>query len=403
MAFNLIDMVRDRFSGNVVQQMGSSLGEDPGTLGRALPGAIAAVGGSVVERGSTEAGASRLMSQLNEGGFTGPNAGNEDVMSPDMAERGHGMLGGLFGDKLSTITSTLTRTGGLSNSGSASKLLAMVAPIMMGVIGKQVRDNRMSAGGLSQLLGSQRSSIASMLPAGLGNLLGAKPTRAVEEVVTETRTTPSVETVRRAPVEHVAQQQHTPPKRNLSWVIPVALLALLAGWFLTRSRRDHTRQQQASVTQPAPQQRPTDQATGGAGTAGTGRVPPVANDAQSMRQAFDSGAASFILAGVGFQQGSAQMTPQSDASVGQLASVMRDKPDSRIRIAGHTDGTGDAAANQQLARQRAESVRSALISDGVDANRVEVASAGASAPVASDNTAQGRDQNRRIEVQVLSR
>ena len=402
MAFNLIDMVRDRFSGNVVQQLGSSLGEDPGTLGRALPGAIAAVGGSVVDRGSTEAGASRLLSQLNEGGFTGPDAGNEDVTSPNLMERGQGMLGGLFGDKLGTITSALTRTGGLSNSGSASKLLAMVAPVMMGVIGKHVRDNRLGAGGLSQMLGGQRSAISAALPAGLGGILGARPTRAVEEVVTE-RSTPSVETVRRAPVEHVAQQHAAPPKRNLSWVIPVALLALLAGWFLTRGRRDHTRREQASVTQPAQQQRPADEGVGGAGTAGTGKVPPVASDAQGMRQAFESGAASFILAGVGFEEGSARLTPQSTAAVGQLAAVMRDKPNSRVRIEGHTDGTGDANTNRQLAQQRAESVRTALVQDGIDANRVEAVGAGAQSPVATNSTTQGRDQNRRIEVQVLSR
>ncbi|MFY1825438.1 OmpA family protein [Myxococcus fulvus] len=401
--FNLIDMVRERFTGNVMQKMGSSLGEDPMSLGRALPGAIAAIGGSVAERGSTEGGAQRLLSQLNEGGFTGPNAGNEDVFAPDMAERGQGMLTGLFGDKLGAVTSALGRTGGLSNSKSASGMMAMVAPILMGVIGKHVRDNRMGASGLSQLLGGQRSLLAAAMPAGLGSILGmggAGP-RVVEEVQ-EARSIPTVETVRRQqPIERVPVHHDEPKKRNLGWVIPVALLALLAGWFLTRSRRDEPRRQQASVTQPAPQ-RQVDTGVGGAGTAGMS-TPTIARDAQTMRQAIEGGAKSFVLAGVGFEEGSARLTPQSDASVGQLASVLREKPNARVRIEGHTDSTGDANINRQLAQQRAESVRSALVADGIAANRVDVAAVGSGQPVASNDTEQGRDMNRRIEVQVLSR
>ncbi|AKF85930.1 hypothetical protein MFUL124B02_18925 [Myxococcus fulvus 124B02] len=401
--FNLIDMVRERFTGNVMQKMGSSLGEDPMSLGRALPGAIAAIGGSVAERGSTEGGAQRLLSQLNEGGFTGPNAGNEDPFAPDMAERGQGMLSGLFGDKLGAVTSALGRTGGLSNSKSATGMMAMVAPILMGVIGKHVRDNRMGASGLSQLLGGQRSLLAAAMPAGLGSILGmggAGP-RVVEEVQ-EARSIPTVETVRRQqPIERVPVHHDEPKKRNLGWVIPVALLALLAGWFLTRSRRDEPRRQQASVTQPAPRQQ-VDTGVGGAGTAGMS-TPTIARDAQTMRQAIEGGAKSFVLAGVGFEEGSARLTPQSDASVGQLASVLREKPNARVRIEGHTDSTGDANVNRQLAQQRAEAVRSALVADGISANRVDVAAVGSGQPVASNDTAQGRDMNRRIEVQVLSR
>ncbi|MFY2559227.1 OmpA family protein [Corallococcus terminator] len=414
MAFNLIDMVRERFTGNVMQKMGSAMGEDPSTLGKALPGVIATIGGSVAERGSTEAGAQRLMSQLNEGGYTGPNAGNEDILSADTEERGQGMLSGLFGDKLGSITSALGRSGGFSNSKSAGGMMALVAPMIMGVIGKHVRDNRMGAAGLGQLLGSQKSLLSSALPAGLGSLLGiggaaaAVGPRVVEEVH-ETRAIPTVETVRRQqPIERAPVHHAEPKKKNLSWVIPVALLALLAGWFLTRGRRSEPRREQAAVTQPArpqaqpqPQQRPTDTGVGGSGTAGS--TPAIARDAQSMRQAIDSGARSFILAGVGFEEGSATLTPQSDASVGQLASVLREKPNSRVRIAGHTDATGDANVNRQLAQRRAEAVRSALVADGISANRVDVAAVGAEQPVASNNTQQGRDMNRRIEVQVLSR
>lgn len=81
-----------------------------------------------------------------------------------------------------------------------------------------------------------------------------------------------------------------------------------------------------------------------------------------------------------------------------LARSMNDYPNSRIEVVGHTDSTGDAAYNQDLSERRAYAVRRILISNGVAASRIYATGMGEMQPVASNSTAAGRQQNRRVEV-----
>jgi outer membrane protein OmpA-like peptidoglycan-associated protein len=81
-----------------------------------------------------------------------------------------------------------------------------------------------------------------------------------------------------------------------------------------------------------------------------------------------------------------------------IASGLQANAGANFLIEGHTDSTGDAAHNMDLARRRAEAVKSVLVSQfGIDAARLTTAGLGASKPVASNNTPQGRADNRRVE------
>ena len=74
---------------------------------------------------------------------------------------------------------------------------------------------------------------------------------------------------------------------------------------------------------------------------------------------------------------------------------------SSVEISGHTDSTGSSDYNQRLSEQRAQSVASYLISGGVQASRLFVLGRGESAPIASNDTPQGRQTNRRVEIRIL--
>ncbi len=80
---------------------------------------------------------------------------------------------------------------------------------------------------------------------------------------------------------------------------------------------------------------------------------------------------------------------------------MTHRASARVRIAGHTDGVGDPEENQRLSEARAEAVRDYLVSHGIDASRVEAVGYGDTQPVASNDTDEGRAQNRRIEAVEL--
>lgn len=104
------------------------------------------------------------------------------------------------------------------------------------------------------------------------------------------------------------------------------------------------------------------------------------------------------LGDVLFEVDKANLKPGAARSLDQLAMALRDDPDAKIQIEGHTDSTGSRAHNMDLSRRRAESVQSYLVTHGVDSSRLSTRGLGPDYPVATNTTAAGRQQNRRVEV-----
>lgn len=106
------------------------------------------------------------------------------------------------------------------------------------------------------------------------------------------------------------------------------------------------------------------------------------------------------LGDVLFQTDRAELQGSAARSLDRLASFMREFPDRTLLIEGYTDSTGSAAYNQALSERRANAVRDALVSRGVDAHRIVAHGLGETSPVASNDTASGRALNRRVEVVI---
>lgn len=106
--------------------------------------------------------------------------------------------------------------------------------------------------------------------------------------------------------------------------------------------------------------------------------------------------------GILFDVNSDRIRPESTPTLEEIGKMLVEHPDLRIAIEGHTDSDGDDAHNQQLSERRAAAVRRSLISTyGVDAGRLESAGYGETQPVAGNETPEGRQQNRRVELVVL--
>jgi outer membrane protein OmpA-like peptidoglycan-associated protein len=91
---------------------------------------------------------------------------------------------------------------------------------------------------------------------------------------------------------------------------------------------------------------------------------------------------------------------ESTRELADLAAVLKDYPDTVLVIEGHTDSTGSAAHNKTLSQARAHTVIEALASDGVDHSRLTAKGLGEDRPAGSNATAEGRAQNRRVEVHI---
>ena len=120
-----------------------------------------------------------------------------------------------------------------------------------------------------------------------------------------------------------------------------------------------------------------------------------ANGLEAIKVTFDSG----IL----FATNKADLNATSKASLTQFAEVLKENKDMDIAIFGHTDNTGTDAVNNPLSKNRAQSVSKFLKSQGVASSQIKtIDGQGSKNPVADNSTAEGRKQNRRVEVYMYA-
>ncbi|MBC7922343.1 MAG: OmpA family protein [Ferruginibacter sp.] len=117
-----------------------------------------------------------------------------------------------------------------------------------------------------------------------------------------------------------------------------------------------------------------------------------AKEIKVLKEAFDN---------LEFQVGKAVISAKSLPSLDELAGVLTQQPAYRLRIDGHTDNVGNAAANRQLSRARANAVRDYLVKQGVATGKFVTEGFGSTKPVTSNKTAAGRQKNRRVEMKII--
>jgi outer membrane protein OmpA-like peptidoglycan-associated protein len=106
------------------------------------------------------------------------------------------------------------------------------------------------------------------------------------------------------------------------------------------------------------------------------------------------------LGDVLFDTGRAELNPGASRKLDQLAQFLNEHKDRRVQIDGFTDSVGTDAYNEDLSRRRADAVKSALLTRGIDASRIGTEGYGKAYPVANNNDSGGRQLNRRVEVVI---
>lgn len=113
--------------------------------------------------------------------------------------------------------------------------------------------------------------------------------------------------------------------------------------------------------------------------------------------------ATMVLNNIFFETNKATIKTESTAELTRLANLLVENPTIRLEISGHTDNVGSYRSNQKLSEARAKSVVQYIINQGVDSGRLEYKGYSFNQPIADNNTAEGRAQNRRVEFKVLSK
>lgn len=107
-----------------------------------------------------------------------------------------------------------------------------------------------------------------------------------------------------------------------------------------------------------------------------------------------------LPAGITFDVDSATVKSEFRGPLRQVAQTLIEYPSSYVDVIGHTDSTGSASYNQALSERRAQSVANVLASDGVRRQRLVAYGYGETQPIASNDTPQGRAENRRVELLI---
>jgi outer membrane protein OmpA-like peptidoglycan-associated protein len=206
-----------------------------------------------------------------------------------------------------------------------------------------------------------------------------------------------------APPSNIHVGPATKKTNWLPWLLlGLALLALLFG--LRRCSKDDTAARVAPVpatettttttTTTAPAATPaTDTAAALAGTSGVGTY--LAGTEALPR--------TFVFEKLHFDTAKSDIRAADRDELNALSAAMKQYPNARVQIVGYADARGAAAANATLGKERAESVKAALVTDGITADRIDTASGGENDPVDSNATSTGQAENRRTELIVLQR
>lgn len=165
-----------------------------------------------------------------------------------------------------------------------------------------------------------------------------------------------------------------------------------------RMQAERERQQAERERQQAEMARNQAQQQGAAAQAAQARLAKLQQEMAALQAQQTERGMVLTLGDVLFDTGRAELKPGAFATLDRLAAFMRDNPERTLEIEGHTDSTGSDALNQALSQRRAESVRGALVSRGVDGGRIMSKGMGKAVPIASNDTGEGRQRNRRVEI-----
>jgi outer membrane protein OmpA-like peptidoglycan-associated protein len=378
---SVMDKAQGFFGKDTLGRVSSWLHESPAGTKAAVQDALPVSLLGLANQASTDEGSRALLSRFQRGDYPHLEADELDraVKDPETTDRlvqtNRGFTEGMFGGKLGPLVDGMAEHAGVSRS-AVSKVLGLATPIVLGMIGKRAIAERLDAGGLRRMLGEQQQVASRRLPSSLSRLLvpagaGAAAGHAVR---------------READVIRIGAE---PRRRPFPWWL-IGLLAAIAvvifGW--GRKSRHLREAQRAGMSARAP-------------------MPEITAGSVSALDAFLEGDAptpqGFILRDLTFSKDSAEISPMSRPVLDDVASVLATHGNARVRVEGHTDPSGVPAANRQLSQARAEATKRYLISRGVDGSRIEAAGYGADRPIASNDTATGRAQNRRTELVVLSK
>jgi OOP family OmpA-OmpF porin len=374
---SILESLKGMLGPQVVNGVSSQLDEPTGVVQRGLEegsaALLAGIGSKADQPGFMQQIFSFIKNPANDLAFAGVPA------AAAAGGLGSQLLSTVFGSNQGAVADGIARETGMT-AGKATAVLGMAAPLVLGMLGRQVQATGMNASELGQSLKSEMPGLTSYLPAGLRSFFGRAP----------------------AVASMPAAVARDLPRAN-RWLWPVLgllVLALIAFWVFRRV--------------PAPSIPTVD--TSGLGAFFSTKLPD-GTELNIPQNGIENKLITFLndssrpvdtttwfnFDRLLFDSNSATLQPSSQEQLNNIVAIMKAYPNAQIKIGGYTDNTGDPTANQTLSENRAKNVMDAIVVGGIDQSRLQSKGYGDQYPVADNGTPEGRAQNRRIALLVTQK
>jgi OmpA-OmpF porin, OOP family len=394
--FNLLDS-------SSINEIAGRLGESGQAVSRGLESSTASLISSLAGRSSDSNSMSRIFelvthapSEVNisklASAVTG--SGEASAFTSSLLDSGKKFLSLAFGANESSILDAIGRSAGLRRS-SATSLASVAATLLMTALGRLVRGDCVTQGQLGSILVYESAGIQNLLPAEMQYRF-ERPAEASSDLNSR-------------PLSISTVPEPRPSLPAWLWLFALPLLIPLLLWLFNR---EHVRQ--VSQAAPAVTERPI--AAADLGEFVVRRLPDDVNlnipglGVESRLLTFIQDPSKnvdevtwFDFDRLSFNTDSAQLRPESQEQLRNIATILTAYPDVHIKVGGYTDNTGDSQSNLKLSQDRADGVVAELISLGIEPDRLESQGYGDEHPAADNSTEEGRARNRRISVHVTQK
>lgn len=402
METNLVDILKGYVTPDVISKASTMLGESESGVYKGVSASIPTLLSGLVHKSNDSSTMESVMNLINE------NSSNYDNVLSNLPslltgygnstalDSGSKLMALLFKNKQSDTTDVIARTSGIKES-SAASLLGMAAPMLLSYFAK----SGMTLSSLKSLLSSQKENILSAAPSGLNLGFGS-----------------TIDNDIRGKIHDVRKAESSSAK----WLIPLLLVGagLFALFFFSKgcNRKEAL---------PAVATETVDTLT-----TKTEEVVEEPKDALGnffkfkLPNGIELNAPEFGIENklntwlmdetkvvdkttwfnfdrLLFDTGKATLRPESQEQLKNMVEILKAYPAVELKLGGYTDNVGDPAFNLKLSGDRAKSVMDEMIKMGIAKDRLESEGYGEQFPVASNDTEEGKAQNRRIAVRVTKK
>ncbi|GAB3941207.1 hypothetical protein GCM10028805_04080 [Spirosoma harenae] len=443
---NLFTNITNALNSDVLSRIATYIDEPPAKTSKAVNGLVYTIVGGLMKRTTSEIGVNQLYNHIQKGRFDGsvvenlPATLRDPNLTNTLIMQGNDVISHLLPAMKSSIGNMISLYAGIRNS-SAIALLGLTTNIVLQVLGKQVKDQKLDADGLAASLFGERETFVNTVPddfmpqlvekVGLHQVvagLALPARRSSSESSGRSTTTTTRPPVSYEPVEDGEAENETLTKWGVGALIAVALS--IGGYYLYQNTQRYSNGQDevgdettivtdtaqadtvtrslavpVDTTAKSVAPKSTSIATTTTLVASTSIAPTASGNLTSQMTPYVSNPTLpkgrvFPLTAVTFQPGSLSMTSGGQATINELATILKTYPQLQIQLVGYANDAQGDITNKSLSFKRVNQIKQQLVTAGINFIRVDAIGRGTGVPK-NDTSGIPRPTLRKIDLKVV--